>query len=61
MLVLVHGGAGRAERVVWVEAAANLRARLAELLAEPRAQDPLLAWWLQRGGLRFRKIGRAHV
>jgi hypothetical protein len=54
LLALVHGGPGRAERLVWAEAADDVRARLAALLAAPEDQEPLLAWWLGRGSLRFR-------
>jgi CBS domain-containing protein len=54
LVALVHGGAGRIERLVWAEAAHDLRARLDALLSAPQDQEPLLAWWLSRGSLRFR-------
>jgi CBS domain-containing protein len=52
VLVLLHGGAGVPERVIWAESATNVRHRLGEMLAT--TQPGLLASWLERGGLRFR-------
>ncbi len=52
VLVLIHGGAGVAERVVWAESAENVRSRLREMLTA--ARPDLLAAWLEHGGLLFR-------
>lgn len=52
LYVLIHGGVGRPETVVWADAANNVRARLIELLSTSgRGQ---LSEWLERGELRFR-------
>jgi hypothetical protein len=54
VLVLIDGGAGRSETVVWVEAAANVRTRLYDLLSEPQ-DDAMLARWLAHPSrIRFR-------
>ena len=52
LLLLVHGGAGVPERIVWAEAPEDIRDRLAEMLAAP--QPGLLGSWLEHGSLRFR-------
>ncbi|HET7295064.1 MAG TPA: CBS domain-containing protein [Vicinamibacteria bacterium] len=54
LLVLVHGGSGNPERIVWAEACDNVRARLQDMLAAPQTEEPLLAFWLKRPPLRFR-------
>lgn len=54
LVVLVHGGAGLPERVVWAEACHNVRTRLAEMLAIPQSNPPMLAHALRSGKLRFR-------
>jgi hypothetical protein len=54
VLVLVHGGAGAPERVVWAEATEQLRSRLLDLLSLPQGHLPSLERWLRRGSLRFR-------
>jgi CBS domain-containing protein len=54
LIVLVHGGAGVPERVVWAEAAHDVYARLTDMLSTPQADQPVLAYWLGRGSLRFR-------
>jgi hypothetical protein len=54
LIALVHGQVGRAERLVWAEAADDIGGRLLELLRVPHAQDAFLAWWLARGSLSFR-------
>lgn len=54
LLVLIHGGPGMAERIVWAEACDNIRMRLRDMLAAPQTEEPLLAFWLKRQGLRFR-------
>jgi CBS domain-containing protein len=52
VLVLLHGGAGVAERVLWAESAESIRHRLKEMLTT--VQPGLLGVWLEHGGLRFR-------
>lgn len=54
ILVLVYGGAGMRERVVWAEACDNVRTRLYQILESPGAEQPLLAQALRLGQLRFR-------
>jgi CBS domain-containing protein len=54
LIVLIHGGAGVPERVVWAESARNVYARLTDMLSTPQADHPALAFWLNRGPLRFR-------
>lgn len=54
LIVLVHGGAGVPERVVWAEAAQDVYTRLADMLSTPQTDQPVLAYWLRRGSLRFR-------
>ena len=54
LLVLMHGGPGMAKRIVWAEACDNVRTRLSDMLEAPQAEEPLLAFWLNRPGLRFR-------
>lgn len=54
VLVLVHDPPGAPQRIVWVESVANLRTRLADLLALPQ-QNPELSGLLEhRRCLRFR-------
>jgi CBS domain-containing protein len=55
LLVLVHGGAGEAERPAWGELAEDVRGRLIEMLTAPERENVAVAHWLRRGGgLRFR-------
>lgn len=54
LLVLIHGGGPLPERIVWAESCENVAARLADILSKPQKDEPLLAWWLARGALRFR-------
>ena len=54
LLVLIHGWPGISKRVVWAEACDDVRRRLSDVLAAPQAEEPLLAFWLKRPGLRFR-------
>jgi len=54
VLVLVHGGKGTRDRMVWAEGVNNVRTRVAELLSIPQSDSPLLARALGLGGLRFR-------
>jgi CBS domain-containing protein len=54
LIVLVHGGAGIPERVVWAEAAQDVYARLTDMLSTPQTDQPVLDHWLRRGSLRFR-------
>ena len=52
VLVLLFGGAGVSDRIVWAESSEDLRGRLRQMLMTPQAE--LLAAWLEHGGLRFR-------
>jgi CBS domain-containing protein len=52
LLVLVRGGVGQRERIVWAESTHEMRTRLIDLLSLP--QSPTLQAILDRGGLRFR-------
>jgi CBS domain-containing protein len=54
LLVLIHEGPGTPKRVVWAEACDSLRQRLRDMLESPQTEEPLLAFWLKRPGLRFR-------
>jgi CBS domain-containing protein len=52
VIVLQHGAAGVAERVLWAESADSVRKRLKEMLTA--AQPGLLGAWLEHRALRFR-------
>jgi CBS domain-containing protein len=52
LLLLVRGGVGERERVVWTEVTRSLRGRVLDLLSQP--QPPTLRALLAQGGLRFR-------
>ncbi|MGD0677692.1 MAG: CBS domain-containing protein [Polyangiaceae bacterium] len=52
-LLIVRGGHGERDRVVWAEPCQNVRARVIELVSVPSEQPPSLAP-LSRPGLRFR-------
>jgi CBS domain-containing protein len=54
VLVLVLGLIGETDAVVWVEACANLRDRIATLTAVGSSAEPALAGLLERHDLRFR-------
>lgn len=54
LIVLVHGGASLPERVVWAESCDDVFGRLTDILERPQDAEPMLAWWLARGNLRFR-------
>lgn len=54
ILVLVHGGAGKPERTVWVESAQNVRKRLIDMLSMPEDNPLALQHWLEEKDLRFR-------
>jgi CBS domain-containing protein len=54
IIVLTHGAAGIPERVVWVESARDVYTRLTDLVSTPQTEQPVLAYWLGRGPLRFR-------
>jgi CBS domain-containing protein len=54
LFVLIRGGAGVPEHVVWAEACHHVYARLTDILSTPQTDRPVLAWWLARGPLRFR-------
>lgn len=56
ILLLVRGGADRDETPVWAEAAASLRARVRELVADRPDVVPRLAELLRAGSLRFRHV-----
>lgn len=52
VLVLLFGGAGIPDRVVWAESTEGLRGRLEEMLTV--RQPELLSAWLEHGNIRFR-------
>lgn len=56
VLVLIYSDKGRVDLPVWVEVAANLRARVDSLVSIPQADTPSLAYILARdhGHLHFR-------
>ena len=54
VLVLVRGSIGETDAVVWVEACANVRARVAAITALSSSAEPALARLLERHDLRFR-------
>ena len=54
IFLLVHGGAFREERAVWVEEVEDMRARLTQLLENEGARPEKLAPWFAWGQLRFR-------
>jgi CBS domain-containing protein len=54
LVVLTHGGAGLPESTVWAESCHNVYARLADIVSTPQTDHPGLAFWLDRGPLRFR-------
>jgi hypothetical protein len=54
VLLLVAGGAGMTDHVVWAEAARNLRRRLIDLVSLPQTGKPDLVRVLERPTLRFR-------
>ncbi|HET8645241.1 MAG TPA: hypothetical protein VFO85_07115 [Vicinamibacteria bacterium] len=53
LIVLLNGGAGLSERVVWAESSPDVVGRLVDMLLA-HVDEPVLAWWLARGGLRYR-------
>lgn len=59
ILVLIHGGAGKPERMVWVESAQNVRKRLIDMLSAPAENPFALQHWLELGDLRFRAAAQA--
>jgi CBS domain-containing protein len=54
ILVLVHGGVGQAERVVWAEVCSSVRGRLSRMLNESENLPSYLREWLAAGTLRVR-------
>jgi CBS domain-containing protein len=54
LLVLLHGGPRMSETVVWAESVRNVRERLRDLVRSPQTHSPQLAFWIERGQLRFR-------
>ena len=51
---LIAGRPGAPDRVVWSEAVADIRARVAEMLVKPWLQPEPLRSWLESGHLRVR-------
>jgi len=54
VLVLVRGGAGERDEIVWVESCVNTRARVLELTQLPMQQEPALTLLLALRGLTYR-------
>ena len=56
VFLLVSGGKGKAERVIWAESANNVRTRLYDLLSRPQDDNRELLGLMERyhQGLRFR-------
>lgn len=54
VLLLIHGGAGKPETIVWGEDADNVRDRLIEYLQTPAGGATIISYWRGRGELRFR-------
>lgn len=55
IVMLLHGARGIPERILWVEAASNLRARLVAMLSRPEdVEPPELRAFLHHTELRFR-------
>jgi len=54
ILLLLEGGKGRTERIVWGEAAHNLRTRLLDIASFPQVRMPPLAAIVARPDVRFR-------
>ncbi len=54
VFAILRGGAGARETVVWVEAAADVRRRLCDLVSLPQEQTPMLRKILAYRELRFR-------
>jgi hypothetical protein len=59
VLVLVRGGAGEPETLVWAEPCSNVRLRTIELMKSPPRESPALARVLALRGLRFRATAAA--
>jgi hypothetical protein len=53
-LLIVSGGPGQRDAVVWTELCPSIRARALEVVSLPAEQPPALACQLGRSGLRFR-------
>ncbi len=54
ILLLIRGGAGKAETLIWGEAAENVRDRLLEYLTSKTSGPTVISYWRDRGELRFR-------
>ena len=54
VLAIIHGEAGVPDRIVWVESANNVRARLVDLLSTTHAARTAFAKGLDHSSLRFR-------
>ena len=54
MLLLIRGGVGKPETIIWGEAAENVRERLLEYLQPNIGWPPVITYWRDRGELRFR-------
>jgi CBS domain-containing protein len=52
VLVLIHGGKNRPEKMFWAEATNDVRGRVLDVLWN--RQQPLLSKWLDEGSVRFR-------
>jgi hypothetical protein len=61
LLVLVHGGRGLPERVVWTESCVNVFNRLTDLLSRPQLDNAHLAKILELRPLRFRAAALGRV
>jgi hypothetical protein len=61
ILVLIQGGVGKPERMVWVESAQNVRKRLIDMLSMPEDNPLALQHWLEGRDLRFRAAGQSDV
>lgn len=59
VLLLIHGGAGKPETIVWGEDADNVRDRLIEYLQTPVGGPTIISYWRGRGELRFRAAASA--
>ncbi len=54
VVLLIRGGAGKAETIIWGEAAENVRDRLLEYLHTKSGGSTVISYWRDRGELRFR-------
>ena len=54
VLLLIRGGAGKPETIIWGEAAENVREQLLEYLINKDGGPTVIAYWRDLGELRFR-------